>query len=293
MHCNITLPRLLTLLRNELKEDYEAFENAVATKLFTLQNVFSNTPIKQKDKADAIIYAIGLFDTKVSETMKLLLSWSINSDSYSQRKHKTTKLSQDTRTPASPDKTKPKSSPRDVPSSSSDTTLSRKKTKQLTKWMSERVKSDNIYSCKIANCKICERIFSECAITKCNHTKPHNDVGYFPHLNRRLVRKIHATNEFAILPAIKGIANPLRKRDEQTTTESTTSMEVTSTPAVISKKRKVSDDDAIWATVMSKIPQQGFVNANARMYFLEWLKKTYPHCPSDIWNKVATWQIRS
>lgn len=67
--------------------------------------------------------------------------------------------------------------------------------------------SDNLakikFSCSIADCEHCKYIAQHVAWTKCSHPKPH-ECGWFPHLQRRLSRRYHATHDPAILKEVSG-----------------------------------------------------------------------------------------
>lgn len=210
MKINITLSKLQTLLRNELGEQYQAFEQSMALKLYTKRSVFSESIISSQERNDALLSALTDYSQHLSATMKMLIGWIDNTDfyKYSQRPNSTNKIPPPRGEKIEKPSLKPAGTkiPNEVPPES----LSRKKTKQITKWMKTRsLDKTGFYCCKVENCKICQQLFVNVPLTRCNHDKPHNDVGVYPHLNRKLVRKCHAVNNIAVTLALKGLPNPL------------------------------------------------------------------------------------
>lgn len=94
-----------------------------------------------------------------------------------------------------------KKSTEKVSTSKISKTLQRK----ITKVLSKTVKP----YCSTEDCSVCTRILSMCPITPCKHANPHQH-GYFPHLSKRLAKRIHETNDFTVLLSINGIENPMK-----------------------------------------------------------------------------------
>lgn len=245
----ITTNRFLELLKAELNDEYEAFENAFCKKLITMKNVFSDKPISHTEKFEALQYAIGLFDDKLSATLKTLSCWLSNSESTISIKepkgnsYSTSRPVKDSKAKLQPQK----SADHNEKSVALDENnlLSRTKTKKITKSMKDALERGHFYRCPSPDqCDVCPRLFQEVPLSRCTHDKPH-DHGWYPHVNRQTLRRIHRTREFLPVLAMTGLPNPL-KVAKQPIIETSTTLEKdcgqmdTESSTVQSKKRKIS-----------------------------------------------------
>lgn len=212
MRCEINHKRLISLLEIELGDKFGEFQQKFSLHLCTLENVLSGKKIGEYAIREALLKAVTDYDSFLSLTMKTILGYIvINSDSVSQR------LPQQHIRADKPLKAKPaptlqssRSNVAKVPSL--DQSLSRKKIKAVHKSMKNKLESETaLYSCRELGCKTCQRLFKEVPLTRCTHPKPCNDIGYYPHLSRKLVRKVHFAKDYTLLHSLDGIKNPFKE----------------------------------------------------------------------------------
>lgn len=90
------------------------------------------------------------------------------------------------------------------------TSLSLKKQKKFRKCITDiELKNEKFYtSCTNgSSCKVCPELVRKAPLSPCTHPNPH-DGGYFPHLARKIVRKVHQFKDYTIVRSIAGTPNP-------------------------------------------------------------------------------------
>lgn len=106
---------------------------------------------------------------------------------------------------ATPVKTDESTSRRKQPASKDVVSPSKTLLKKVARALPKTVKR----YCSTDNCSVCTSILEKCPITPCKHASPHQH-GYFPHLPKKLAKRIHDTNDFTVLLSINGTENPLK-----------------------------------------------------------------------------------
>lgn len=195
MKISLTFNDLLNLIKEDIPDQYSAFELTLASDPNLVKSLLRQTIPSPLQYAEALQKAIE--QHKLPSSMKRLVNLYVNSASYfipPSRKQQVTEL-----------KTKPP-----PPKSVSDlSTLSKTKTKKVRAALSTIAETHRYATCKQIDCTVCPSIFKKVAITKCTHPGQQHKEGYFPHLSRKLVTKIHSSKDYAILITIPGIQNPL------------------------------------------------------------------------------------
>lgn len=261
----ISFKRLTALLKTELSTDnYNTLEQSVVQQLFKLENLFNSKPIPDEVKLQVFLQQLDSYKDQLSATMKMIISWycvkpiqstsSIqpNKSTSAKSVNKTAKAKKKATNAPLPDLVQP---------------LSRKKSKKVKQYISTVEKP---YNCKITNCEICEKIKIKCKLTPCKHDNPHPEH-VFPHVPRRIIRKIHATNDFCLLLTIDGFENPLNKdlRSEEQS-------EDLPLPSTAIKKRKLDDtDESLKISISKEFPSIPSTH-NKRTFWSLMVGRRYP-----------------
>lgn len=258
MYAKITFNKFLSLVSQELGNDeYVRFRSSMLTILDGIVDLLSRTPTPLQ-RSDALHKTVLEFKDKLSPTLVLIsgdFSTVVPPIQSTLKQSVTTKsaLSSQATTTALPNKVK-------VTTKSAITTLSKSKSKQVKRALSEYLKgSSKLYTqCKSPTCEVCPKIFNKVALTPCNHPQPHKS-GFYPHVSRAVLRKAHsATASDALLLTIQGIPNPLSEPVSPAVgvPKTTDSMD-TSQLTIGAKKRKLEQSGSSLFDVCSALVDVG------------------------------------
>lgn len=263
----LTFKQLVSLVKTELQDNYSNFENDFALILSKKCKLIEMKLPSPVDYSSALLECIQQLTFPLSPTIRKLVSdfHDIASTFIIPNKH-------DLNTKISPKANKltnqyvgnkiiepsvSKGKPT-APKTSCSTQLSAKKTKLFKKFIEDQKSQDcKLYSsCKTSPCKeVCPKLVRITPLTACTHKNPHPG-GFYPHLTRKIVRKVHQFKDYTAVLTMKGIPNPLNEQSSAAggSTE-VTAMECsvekpapTTTPG--SKKRKLDEHtDSEWSWV--------------------------------------------
>lgn len=263
----LTFKQLVSLVKTELQDNYSNFEDDFALKLSRKCKLIEMRLPSPVDYSSALLECIQQLTFPLSPTIRKLVSdfHDIASTFIIPNKHDlNTKTSSKTNKNINqsvgnktiePSVSKGKLT---APKTSCSTQLSAKKTKLFKKFIEDQKSQDcKLYSsCKTNPCnEVCPKLVRITPLTACTHKNPHPG-GYFPHLTRKIVRKVHQFKDYTAILTIKGIPNPLNEQSSAAgRSKEVTPMEcstVKSTPTVEpeSKKRKLDEHtDSTWSWV--------------------------------------------
>lgn len=275
MYAKITFNKFLSLVSQELGDDeYVRFRSSMLTILDGIVDLLSRTPTPLQ-RSDALHKTVLEYKDKLSPTLVLIsgdFSTVVPPIQSTLKQSVTTKSAKGSKitTPSLPNKAK-------VTTKSAITALSKSKSKQVKRALSEHLKgSPKLYTqCKSPSCEVCPKIYKKVALTPCNHPTPHKS-GFFPHVSRAVLRKAHsATADVApLLLTIQGIPNPLSEPVSPAVgvPKTTDSMD-TSQPTVGAKKRKFEQSgDSLFdvcAALVEAGKAKGIATGLARQAFSE------------------------
>lgn len=249
--CKLTLnfKQLVSLVKTELAEQYENFENKFVI-LLNSKCSFINMKIPTPyDYSSTLVEILSEQQFSVSTTLRQLVSdynaIATNFIIPNKANQKTTSLKAATSLSV---KTVPPGTSKSSVSKSDSTQLPAKKVKMFRKLVNdiESKPDEKFYaSCKTTHCReVCPLIVKSAPLTKCTHPNPHPS-GYYPHVSRKIVRKIHQFKDYTVLLSMSGIPNPIAASTAQqmapNVPKDNGGMEVeqsSSSTEVSSKKRK-------------------------------------------------------
>lgn len=261
----LTFKDLVTLVKTELQDKFNEFEQMFIHKLSTKCDFMQMKTPSPVDYSSALLECIQQTNLLLSPTIKKMVS-DFNDIASTfiipnkSNRNQTSPKADNKPTSSKSPKLKDFSVSRTKVSTSSTsckTQLSAKKTKLVKKFI-EHTESENskLYSsCKAENCKeICPKIVRLAPITACTHTNPHPG-GHYPHVSRKVIRKIHQFKDYTALLTLPGISNPLNVQTSEA--EKSKDVDMLEFPLVgainmsssTSKKRKLDERTDLWSWV--------------------------------------------
>jgi len=258
----LTFKQIVSYVYDEIPDLKDEFEQKFISLLHAKSNLMQMRMPLPIDYAQALLECSRCEAFPLSKTLVRLISdFHVNASTFIiPNKHHPNIKDSPKATPTSKPKGKITESATSVskrapPACSRDgsTRLSAKKSKILTQNIKDtELKNSKLYSaCKTDSCKeVCPKIVRTAPITECTHPNPHPG-GVYPHVSRKVIRKVHKFKDYTALLTLDGIPNPL---NVQTSAAGSAAMDVevarvskmnpvTSSP--VSKKRKVSEETTI------------------------------------------------
>lgn len=307
----LTFKQLVALVKTELQDNFPEFEQTFISKIATHCDLMQMRPPAPIDYSLALLECTSILTFSLSPTIKKLVQdfHDIASTFIIPNKRALDPQTSPKATPkvnqkipdnlkrsehsVSQGKTSTKS-----PLRVDSTQLSAKKTKIFKKFIEDQKSNDcKLYSsCKTSPCKeVCPKIVRIAPLTACTHPKPHPG-GYYPHVSRKIVRKVHQSGEYTAILTMRGIPNPL---NEQSSVAGTSENEVVmkelseKNPAIASsasKKRKLDEiSDSKWSWVGNTLRANSKFEVVQKMTFL---LQTLD-APDELRKSVLKWNTLS